>query len=115
MIRPTYSKVFKSDEVTEFRIKDNDIIYFDQKFHAFKIHFEQYFEKRLKGTKPLQVSQSQREEVGHTVKILKLRFRIECKSMFRYLLRKLRTYQFVKVQVMQYDNFILEKDIEQRR
>jgi hypothetical protein len=35
--------------------------------------------------------------------------------MFRYLLRKLRTYQFVKVQVMQYDSFALEKDIEQRR
>ena len=52
MIRPTYSKVYKSEEVTEFRIKDNDIIYFDPKFLAFKIHFEQYFEKRLKGSNP---------------------------------------------------------------
>ena len=114
MIRPTYSKVYKSEEVTELRIKDNDIIYFDPQFHAFKIHFEQYFEKRLKGSKPHQAP-NQGEEVGHTVKILKLRFRIECKSMFRYLLRKLRTYQFVKVQLMQYDSFVLEKDIEQRR
>jgi hypothetical protein len=68
-----HNKLYESDEVLEFRIKENDIIYYDPKFNVFKVHFEHFYEKKPRGSKT-------QDAEGHTVKIIKLRFRIECNS-----------------------------------
>lgn len=49
------------------------------------------------------------------MKLIKLKFRIPCNTQFRLFLRKIKTSQFIKVQVLEFDSFASEKDAELRR
>jgi hypothetical protein len=118
VIRPIQNKIYESEEAIEFRIKENDTIYFDPKLNVIKVHFEHYYDRKRQGSKDFrQANPPNFEEDSSqcTIKVIKLKFRIPCNAQFRLFLRKIATSSFIKVQALEFDSFLPDNDAEVRR